>query len=165
MSGQMARLCEDEVFREAGGKGMKRRETWIGRARRRVFASLGAALLAACATPPPVPQAAQRTDSRPAWIENPGEGVSASAGLHVKGRVKQEELAISRAREELAKRKGVHVESTQDISETYASGRLTTIADKEVAETVSGADVKSRVTAKWVDPQNGAIWVLVVPDP
>ncbi len=83
----------------------------------------------------------------------------------MKGRVKQEELAISRAREELAKRKGVHVESTQNISETYASGRLTTIADKEIAETVSGAEVKSKVTAKWVDPQSGAIWVLVVPDP
>ncbi len=161
----MARLCEKGMFREAKSKGMKRQVMWVGRAPSRVVASLGIALLAACTAPPAVRHPVQSSDSRPAWIDNPGEGVSASAGVHVKGRVKQEELAISRAREELAKRKGVHVESTQSISESYSSGRLTTVADKEVAETVSGVEVKSRVTAKWVEPQSGAIWVLVVPDP
>ena len=35
--------------------------------------------------------------ARPTWIDNPGNGASASAGTHIRGTVAQEDLAIQRA--------------------------------------------------------------------
>ncbi len=64
-------------------------------------ASLG---LAGCVT-----VGKKETSSRPTWISEPGDGVSAAAGEHINGRVAQEELAIARARDELARRMGVRV--------------------------------------------------------
>ena len=65
--------------------------------------------------------------ARPAWIDNPGNGVSASAGIHVRGKTAQEELAILRAREEFAKRFGVKIEAAQTTTTTVAGGRSSTV--------------------------------------
>lgn len=121
-------------------------------------------LLCGCVTMNTTKPDTPDVDARPAWIDNPGEGVSASAGVHVRGRVAQEELAISRAREEMAKRKGVKIDSENNIQQRYAAGRMTTQTDKQIMETVSGVEVKSQVKAKWIDPGSGVIWIWLVPE-
>jgi len=57
------------------------------------LATLVLLLLSACAG-----HVKEPGNDRPVWIDNPGNGVSASAGMHVRGPVAQEELAILRAR-------------------------------------------------------------------
>ena len=107
---------------------------------------------------------AGKDNTRPAWIDNPGDGVSASAAFHVKGRAAQEALAITRAREELAKRKGVKVDSESNTLQQYSAGRLSTMADKQIQETVTGVEIKSQVKAKWIEPDTDVLWVWVVPE-
>jgi len=115
--------------------------------------------LSACATAPePVPT------MRPAWIDHPGEGVSASAAFHVRGFAAQEELAITRAREELAKRQGVKIDSESLTLQRVEAGQQRTVAEKQISETVSGAQIKSSVKAKWLEPETGVLWVWVVPN-
>jgi len=102
-------------------------------------------------------------DARPAWIDNPGNGVSASAGMHVRGKVAQEELAILRAREEYAKRFGVTIEAEQVMGTMVANDRATTVGGKSTREEVKQSDVKAQVKAKWRDPVAEVIWVWLVP--
>lgn len=122
--------------------------------------ALSLLLLAGCAAPVVTPD----DEPRPVWIDNPGDGVSASAAVHVRGRAAQEELAIARAREELAKRQGVKVDSESNIQQQYAGGRLSTQTDKQITETVTGIEVKSQVKAKWLESGTGVLWVWVVPE-
>ncbi len=108
-------------------------------------------------------EAAPAVDPRPSWIDNPGEGASASAGMHVRGRAAQEELATQRAREEFAKRYGVSVESEQAFSTSVANNRASTVAEHVAHEQTKQSDVKAVVKAKWRDPDSDVLWVLVVP--
>ena len=114
-------------------------------------------LLTACATAEPVDSA------RPSWIDNPENGVSASAGTHVLGRVAQEELAISRAREEFAKRFGVSIEAGQVTSTKVQNGRAYTVSSSESTEETKQSDVKAVVKAKWRDEDADVLWVWLVP--
>jgi hypothetical protein len=124
----------------------------------RLIASILLLSLAACAAPvKPV------VEARPGWIDNPGNGVSASAGMHIRGRVAQEELAIARAREEFAKRFGVSIRSAQTLSTTVANGRANTVGIQTTQEASQQIDVKAMVKAKWLDPVNDVLWVWLVP--
>ena len=115
-------------------------------------------LLSACAAPvKPV------GNERPAWIDNPGNGVSASAGIHIRGPVAQEELATARARGEFAKRFGVSISSAQTLSTTVANGRSNTVGAQVSREDSRQADVRAMVKAKWRDPANDTLWVWLVP--
>ncbi|OGS96868.1 MAG: hypothetical protein A3H31_06230 [Gallionellales bacterium RIFCSPLOWO2_02_FULL_57_47] len=100
---------------------------------------------------------------RPAWIDNPGSGVSASAGMHVRGKAAQEELAILRAREEYAKRFGVKIEAAQTMTTTVAGGRSNTVGAQVSREELRQVDVKAEVKAKWRDPNSDVLWVWLVP--
>ena len=100
---------------------------------------------------------------RPAWIDHPGNGVSASAGMHVRGKAAQEELAILRAREEYAKRFGVKIEASQTMSTTVAGGRSNTVGAHVSHEELRQADVKAEIKAKWRDPNSDVLWVWLVP--
>lgn len=102
-------------------------------------------------------------NERPSWIDNPGSGVSASAGMHVRGKVAQEELAIQRARAEYAKRFGVNIQSTQAISTTVANGRASVSGTQVAHEDSKQVDVKAVVKAKWRDPDTDVLWVWLVP--
>jgi hypothetical protein len=115
-------------------------------------------VLSACGS-----SAARVSDARPNWIDNPGEGVSASAGVHVRGRVAQEELAILRAREEFAKRLGVSIQSSQTLSTMVANGRSSTTGVQAATEETHQSDIRAKVKAKWRDPVNDVLWVWVVP--
>jgi hypothetical protein len=119
---------------------------------------LSALLLSACAT-----SIKEVVNERPAWIDNPGNGVSASAGMHVRGRAAQEGLAILRAREEFAKRFGVNIRSAQTLSTTVAQGRASTVGSQLAQEDMQQADIKAVVKAKWRDPDSDVLWVWLVP--
>lgn len=116
-------------------------------------------LLSACASR----TAVDAGPARPAWIENPGDGVSASAAYHVRGKQAQEELAIARAREEFAKRYGVVISSDHDVAQTTVNDRMTSVSEKSIREEVRDREVKAQVKEKWLDPATGALWVWVVP--
>ena len=104
-------------------------------------------------------------EAKPAWVDNPGEGVSASAGVHVRGRVAQEALAITRAREELAKRLGVTISSQSATVQRVTNDRMSSTSDKQIQESVSGAEVKAVVKAKWLEPGSQILWVWLMPNP
>lgn len=122
-----------------------------------------AIVLSACVSATAPAPSAANPNERPAWIDNPGNGVSASSGVHIRGRVAQEELAISRARVEFAKRFGVSVDAGQIISTNVANGRSSTVGTSMAQEHTSQSDVKAVVKAKWIDPDSDVLWVWVVP--
>ena len=115
-------------------------------------------LLPACAS-----QVKQVGNERPAWIDNPGNGVSASAGMHVRGEAAQEELAIQRARVEYAKRFGVNIQSAQILNTNVVNGRASTVGSQVAREDSQQVDVKALVKAKWRDPDSDVLWVWLVP--
>jgi hypothetical protein len=107
--------------------------------------------------------AAPQVPARPVWIENPGNGVSASAGWNPRGRAAQEEMAIARARNEYAKRFGVEVAGVLEQSTTVFGSSSSSSGSTELKETVNQKDVRAEVKAKWLDPSSDTIWVWLVP--
>lgn len=101
--------------------------------------------------------------ARPAWIDNPGEGVSAAAGYHVRGVQAQEELAIARAREEYAKRYGVKVSGELRTEQRVTDQGATMTSQSTGVQAMDGNEVKARVRAKWLDPNSNFLWVWLVP--
>ena len=65
---------------------------------------------------------------RPAWIDQPGEGVVGISAMHIKGSHAQRKLAAVRARTELASRMGGSVESILMIQERERNDSATTTA-------------------------------------
>lgn len=101
--------------------------------------------------------------ARPAWIDNPGNGVSASAGWNPRGRAAQEEMAVARARTEYAKRFGVEVSAVTEQSTTVFGSSASTSGSSGLKETVNQKDVRAEVKAKWHDGASDTIWVWLVP--
>ena len=130
----------------------------MNRLLRYVLVFMHIAALSACAT-----GHSHSFDSRPAWIDSPGNGVSASAGMHIRGRAAQEELAIERARVEYAKRFGVSIDSNQIITTNIAYDRASTVGASVAKETSRQVDIKARVKAKWLDEETDELWVWLVP--
>ncbi len=120
-------------------------------------ALLAALLISACAS------TGKEANPRPAWIDNPGAGVSASAGMHIRGRAAQEELAIQRAREEFSKRYGVNIQSLQVFTTTVANDKSSTTGTHVSQEETRQQDIKAVVKAKWLDPETDTLWVWLVP--
>lgn len=114
--------------------------------------------LSACASSPSVAD-----NIRPAWINNPGNGVSASAGMNVYGRAAQEELATLRAREEFARRFGVSINSMQSMDTSVNNGRAYTVGSDSAKENSQQTDIKAVVKAKWLDQERDELWVWLVP--
>lgn len=114
-------------------------------------------LMSACASVSPV------SNARPDWIDNPGKGVSASAGMHVGGRVAQEQLAILRGREEYAKRFGVNIQSEQISSTSVANDRASTVGSQVTHEDSRQTNIKVLVKEKWREPDSDVLWVWLVP--
>lgn len=115
-----------------------------------------ALFISACASNPPAPP-------RPSWIDNPGNGVSASAGMHVGGRVAQEELAILRGRTEFAKRFGVDIQSEQISVTAVTNDKLTSVGTQLTHEDTKQAGIKVLVKEKWREPETDVLWVWLVP--
>ena len=116
-----------------------------------------ALLVTACATQ-------DKRPVRPAWIDNPGNGASASCVTHVRGRHYQEDLAISRAREQLAARYGVTVKMTQNTRETVVNDLASVVSVKDTEQKIAnGKIVQATVKAKWHDEVKDELWVWLVP--
>ena len=113
--------------------------------------------VSACASVAPV------SSARPSWIENPGNGVSVSAGMHVGGRVAQEELAILRGRTEFAKRLGVNIQSEQVSSTAVTNDKSSTVGVQVTHEETKQKDIRVLVKEKWRDPGADVLWVWLVP--
>jgi hypothetical protein len=128
--------------------------------RRLVMALAAAASLALAGC---VSTGKKESSGRPAWIAEPGDGVSAAAGEHINGRVAQEELAIARARDELARRMGVRVSNVMNSELTVAGQSAVSSAQSQSSQQVTGAEVKASVRAKWLDTSSGLLWVWLVP--
>ena len=107
--------------------------------------------------------AAPAAPARPAWIDNPGNGVSTSAGWNPRGRAAQEEMAIARARTEYAKRFGVEVSGVTEQSTTVFGSSSSSMGSTELRETVNQKDVRAEVKAKWHDPVTETLWIWLVP--
>ncbi len=122
-----------------------------------MIAALLALQLSACASH------SSQADNRPTWINNPGNGVSASAGMNVRGRPAQEELATLRAREEYAKRFGVSINSAQSMDTSVNNGRAYTVGSDSANENSQQTNIKATVKAKWLDPDTDELWVWLVP--
>lgn len=123
---------------------------------RLVVAIAAGGWLAGCASGP-------APNLRPHWIDNPGHGVSASAGMHVRGKVAQEELAIHRAREEYAKRFGVSIAADLNTVQSVVDGRASTAVQKTTQEATRQSNVRALVKAKWHDVVADVMWVWLVP--
>lgn len=115
--------------------------------------------ISGCANTPSNTSAA---NAKPDWIDNPGNGVSASAGFNAVSRVAQEELAISRARTEYANRFGVSVESIQITHTEVVNDHAHTESTHDTKIVTDQKDVKARVKQKWRDPVNDYLWVWLV---
>ena len=114
-------------------------------------------LLSACA-------GEQIKQARPAWIDNPGAGASASCTTHVRGRHFQEELAVTRAREQLAARYGVKVKMTQNVKEVIINDSASVTSVKNTEQKIdNGETVYARVKEKWHDVTRDELWVWLVP--
>lgn len=113
-------------------------------------------LLSACSLTP-------QASSPPKWVHEPGDGVSSSAGFHAKGRQAQEDLAVSRAREEFSKRYGVKISSDNTITQVVANDRATAVSQKDIREEVRSNEVRAVVKDKWRDPVSDTLWIWLVP--
>jgi len=105
----------------------------------------------------------QKTQQKPEWITDPGDGAVGSCKTHVKGRHYQEELAIGRARERLAARYGVEVSSIQTIKEKIVNEKAYVRSDKEILQTVNKTTVRAHVRETWIDKEYDEVWVWVYP--
>ena len=105
----------------------------------------------------------EKTQQKPEWVTDPGDGAVGSCKTHVKGRHYQEELAIGRARERLAARYGVEVSSIQTIKEKIVNEKAYVRSDKEILQTVNKTTVKAHVRETWLDREYDEIWVWVYP--
>lgn len=116
-----------------------------------------ALFLTACASNKPL------VNAKPVWIDNPEKGVSASAGMHIRGKVAQEELAILRGREEYAKRFGVSIQSAQTYTTMVANSRASSAGTQITHEDTNQSDIRAMVKEKWHDPESDVLWVWLVP--
>ena len=105
------------------------------------------------------------SSTRPQWIDNPGDGVSASAGTNIYGKHAQEELAIARAREEFARRFGVRVVSDQDLSMKVVNSTASVESYDKGSVSLDVENVRAQVKSKWYDTNNDILWVWLVPVP
>ena len=101
--------------------------------------------------------------ARPVWIDNPGNGVSASAGWNPRGRAAQEEMAIARGRTEYAKRFGVEVSAVTEQSTTVFGSSSSSSGSSALKETVNQKGVRAEVKSKWHDTTNDTLWIWLVP--
>jgi len=78
-------------------------------------------------------------NERPFWVENPGDGVSASALTHVNGRAAQEKLAIDRAKRKIIERFGLTIK----------------------LEEIDPSTFKTHIKSEWRDAVTDELWVWV----
>jgi len=111
------------------------------------------ALLPACATSP--------SSDLPNWITSPERHqVVASCETHALGKYKQQECAVTRARLELAARKGIEIKSVSVMTESANSLRSSSTLNGKIVQEVN-SKIKTRLVETYHDVQRDILWVLV----
>ena len=103
------------------------------------------------------------SEQQPSWIENPADGVVGSAGMHVRGRHEQTELAITRARTRLAARLGVDISSIQTIREEVVNDKGQITSTRETKQKIENKTVTASTRAIWHDKKRNIVYVWVIP--
>ena len=110
-------------------------------------------MLCACASKPSSP--------RPHWIDSASKHQAVgSCATHALGKYKQKECAISRARLELAARKGITISAQTVMTESATNLTSQSTLDGITTQTVNGV-IKTRLVDSYHDKQQDIIWVLV----
>lgn len=116
-----------------------------------ILASLN--LLLACAIQP--------SSDRPHWINSAKHNQAvASCGSHALGKYKQKECAVSRARLELAARKGITISAETVMTERATNLSSQSTLDGTTKQTINGT-IKTKLVESYHDKQQDIIWVLV----
>lgn len=100
---------------------------------------------------------------KPDWVDNPGNGTSASAVTHILGKHQQEELAITRARERMAARYGVEVSSVHQTHEVVLNDKMYVTSDKKIQQVIKSQTIKTRVREKWHNKTTDEVWIWLYP--
>ena len=130
---------------------------------RQVFkAALIATLLTLSGCVPSAPAANSKYD-KPDWINNHSEGVVGICDTHMKGDAAQEQVAMDRALEKLAKQQGVQVQS-ESVSLQKESNLSYVSGHKSTANIKANNTVKAKIKASWRDPRNNRYYVWMVMD-
>lgn len=102
---------------------------------------------------------ASHAPATPGWLNDPGKGVVASCGFNIKGRHYQEECARTRAREQLAARHGVVINSESVLTERVNNERASVVMDKTTHQEVGAVEIRARELGSWYDPQRDLFYV------
>lgn len=99
--------------------------------------------------------------SEPDWIENPDRHQAVgSCGSHALGKYKQKECAMTRARLELAARKGIEIKSMSLMTERANNMTSSSTLNQQVTQEVN-AKIKARLVDSYHDKNQDILWVLV----
>ena len=110
-------------------------------------------ILSACAVSP--------RSERPSWIDTPTHHQAVgSCGTHALGRYKQQECAMSRARLELAARKGVEISAVSVMTESATNLSSQSTLNGKVEQQVNNT-IKTRLVDSYHDKAQDIIWVLL----
>lgn len=97
----------------------------------------------------------------PDWIENPKRNQAVgSCATHALGIYKQKECAVTRARLELAARKGIEIKSTSLMTESASNAGSSSTLNQQIIQEVS-TKIKSRLVDSFHDKEQDIYWVLV----
>ncbi len=137
---------------------------------RNAFFSLVAAfLLIGCAGTGSQPGNPQSASSAPTWLLNPDKpGFQSVVGSAPKqdwgGHAAQYRVAEMKARQELAQRIRVRVESTNRYKTEEHAGKVEREADIEtkLQSSVELSLETARVIGEWTDPQSGELYIWLV---
>jgi hypothetical protein len=99
--------------------------------------------------------------SQPNWIENPDRHQAVgSCGSHALGKYKQKECAMTRARLELAARKGIEIKSMSLMTERANNMASSSTLNQQVTQEVN-TKIKARLLDSYHDKNQDILWVLV----
>lgn len=97
----------------------------------------------------------------PDWIHKPAHNQAVgSCGSHALGKQKQKECAMTRARVELAARKGIDIRSTSLMTE-QANGQRSQSQLMQHTEQTINEQIKARLVGTYHDQAQDILWVLM----
>lgn len=97
----------------------------------------------------------------PQWINEPSRNQAVgSCGAHALGKYKQKECAMTRARLELAARKGVEIQSMSLMTENANNINSSTTLSQQTVQEVN-SKIKVRLVESYHDKAQDILWVLV----
>ncbi|MBL0708356.1 MAG: hypothetical protein JJW00_04845 [Sulfurimonas sp.] len=109
-------------------------------------------------TPAPV----KKVDAKPDWI-NGSEGAVGICDSHFRGDAAQEQVAMDRALEKLAKQQKISIRTSSTSSQKEAGGSY---ASSHASNTSIDADtkVKAHIKNTWRNPNNNRYYIWMVMD-